>query len=141
MSSTERVIRVIETVVARQHTGIRFAEIVTGTGVAKATVHRILAELVGLGLLTFSPDSKRYRAALKLASLGAGVISNFELRNYVHPHWSSCTRKPSTPATSGSAKGMSGSTPTRSNPTTTGSSCSPKSARPSPCTAPRSGKC
>jgi len=85
MSSTERVIRVIETVVARQHTGIRFAEIVTGTGVAKATVHRILAELVGLGLLTFSPDSKRYRAALKLASLGAGVISNFELRNYVHP--------------------------------------------------------
>jgi DNA-binding IclR family transcriptional regulator len=85
MSSTERVIRVIETVVARQHAGIRFAEIVAGTGIAKATVHRILAELVGLGLLTFSADSKRYRAALRLASLGAGVISNFDLRNYVHP--------------------------------------------------------
>jgi DNA-binding IclR family transcriptional regulator len=85
MSSTERVIRVIEAVVARQHSGIRFAEIVSGTGIAKATVHRIVAELAGLGLLTFSPDSKRYRAALKLASLGAGVISNFDLRNYVHP--------------------------------------------------------
>ena len=85
MSSTERVIRVIETVVAHQHTGIRFAEIVSATGIAKATVHRLLSELVGLGLLTFNPDSKRYRAALKLASLGAGVISNFDLRNYVHP--------------------------------------------------------
>ena len=85
MSSTARVIRVIETVVARQHAGIRFAEIVADSGIAKATVHRILAELVGLGLLTFSPDSKRYRAALRLASLGAGVISSFELRNYVHP--------------------------------------------------------
>jgi DNA-binding IclR family transcriptional regulator len=61
MSSTARVIRVIEAVVARQHAGIRFAEIVADTGIAKATVHRILAELVGLGLLTFSPNSKRYR--------------------------------------------------------------------------------
>jgi DNA-binding IclR family transcriptional regulator len=85
MSSTERVIGVLEAVVAHQHTGIRFAEIVSTTGIAKATVHRLLGELVGLGLITFNPDSKRYRAALKLASLGAAVISNFDLRNYVHP--------------------------------------------------------
>lgn len=85
MSPTERIIRVIEAVVAHQHTGIRFAEIVSATGIAKATVHRLLSEMAALGLLTFNPDSKRYRAALKLASLGAGVISNFDLRNYVHP--------------------------------------------------------
>jgi DNA-binding IclR family transcriptional regulator len=85
MSSSERIIRVIETVVSRQHTGIRFAEIVEESGIAKATVHRLLGELTKLGVLAFSPESKRYRATLKLASLGAGVIANFNLRNHVHP--------------------------------------------------------
>ena len=85
MSSSERIIRVIETVVSRQHDGIRFAEIVAETGIAKATVHRLLGELTALGILTFSTENKRYRASLKLASLGAGVIANFDLRNHVHP--------------------------------------------------------
>jgi len=84
MSSSERIIRVIETVVSHQHTGIRFAEIVEETAIAKATVHRLLGELTELGVLSFSPESKRYRATLKLASLGAGVIANFDLRNHVH---------------------------------------------------------
>ena len=85
MSSAERIFRVIETVVSHQHTGIRFAEIVEETRIAKATVHRLLGELVDLGVLTFSTESKRYRASLKLASLGSGVIANFNLRNHVHP--------------------------------------------------------
>jgi IclR family KDG regulon transcriptional repressor len=85
MSSSERIIRVIETVVSHQHTGIRFAEIVEETGIAKATVHRLLGELVDLGILTYNIESKRYRASLKLASLGAGVIANFDLRNHAHP--------------------------------------------------------
>lgn len=85
MSSSERIIRVIETVVSHQHGGIRFAEIVTETGIAKATVHRLLGELTALGILTFSTENKRYRASLRLASLGAGVIANFDLRNHVHP--------------------------------------------------------
>ena len=85
MGSSERIIRVIETVVSHQHTGIRFAEIVEETRIAKATVHRLLGELIDLGILTFSFESKRYRASLKLASLGAGVIANFDLRNHVHP--------------------------------------------------------
>lgn len=85
MSSSKRIIRVIETVVAHQHTGIRFAKIVEETGIAKATVHRLLGELTDLGILGFSIESKRYRASLKLASLGAGVIANFDLRNHVHP--------------------------------------------------------
>jgi DNA-binding IclR family transcriptional regulator len=85
MSSSERIIRVIETVVTHQHTGIRFAEIVEETGIAKATVHRLLGELIDLGILNFSTESNRYRASLKLASLGAGVIANFDLRNHVHP--------------------------------------------------------
>jgi DNA-binding IclR family transcriptional regulator len=84
MSSSARIIRMIETVVSHQHTGIRFAEIVEGTGIAKATVHRLLGELTELGVLSFSPESKRYRATLKLASLGAEVIANFDLRNHVH---------------------------------------------------------
>ena len=85
MNSSERIIRVIETVVSRQHTGIRFTEVVEETGIAKATVHRLLGDLIDIGILTFSTESKRYRASLKLASLGAGVIANFNLRNHVHP--------------------------------------------------------
>ena len=85
MSSAERIFRVIETVVSHQHTGIRFAEIVEETRIAKATVHRLLGELIDLGVITFSTESKRYRASLKLASLGSGVIANFNLRNHVHP--------------------------------------------------------
>jgi DNA-binding IclR family transcriptional regulator len=85
MNSSERIIRVIETVVSHQHTGIRFTEVVEETGIAKATVHRLLGELIDLGILTFNTESKRYRASLKLAALGAGVIANFNLRNHVHP--------------------------------------------------------
>jgi DNA-binding IclR family transcriptional regulator len=85
MGPTERVIRVIETVVAHQQTGIRFADIVLQTGLSKATIHRILKELVDLEVLTLSDEVKRYRASLKLASLGAGIIANFDLRDHVHP--------------------------------------------------------
>jgi len=85
MSSSERIIRLIEAVVSHQHTGIRFAEIVEETGIAKATAHRLLGELIDLGILSFNIESKRYRGSLKLASLGAGVIANFNLRNHVHP--------------------------------------------------------
>jgi DNA-binding IclR family transcriptional regulator len=85
MGSTARLVRIIETVVSHQQAGIRFADIVAETGLSKATVHRVLKELADLGVLTLSDETKRYRGSLKLASLAAGVIANFDLRNHVHP--------------------------------------------------------
>ncbi len=85
MGPAERVIRIIETVVAHQHSGIRLADIVADCGLSKATVHRILKELLRLGVLSIVEETKRYRASLKLASLGAEIIANFDLRDHVHP--------------------------------------------------------
>ena len=85
MSSTARILGIIETIVAHQESGLSFAEIVAQTGMPKATVHRLLKELNEAGYLTFGPESKKYKGSLKLASLGAGVMSCFDLRDHVHP--------------------------------------------------------
>ena len=86
MSTLRKAITIIETVVANQANGMTFAEIVAATGTPKASAHRILKELVTMGMLTFSPDTSRYRGSLKLASMGCSVTANFDLRTLVHPH-------------------------------------------------------
>jgi len=85
LSSLDNVFTVIETVVSHQRTGLNFAAIVAETGLPKATVHRILKYLTGVGYLSFSPDTKKYRGTLKLAGLGAEVMANFDLRQHIHP--------------------------------------------------------
>jgi len=86
MSSLEKVLVVIETVVANQVAGATFSEISRQSGLPKASVHRTLKGLVDLGYLTYDPDSKRYRGGLKLGSLGSEVMANFRLRDHAHPH-------------------------------------------------------
>lgn len=86
MSTLQKAATIIETVVSNQAAGMTFAEIVAATATPKASAHRILKELVTLGLLTFTPDTSRYRGSLKLASLGCSVTANFDLRTLVHPH-------------------------------------------------------
>lgn len=66
--------------------GVSFAAIVQATGLPKASVHRLLKELVTLTALTHDPANRRYRAGMRLARLGAHVISDFDLRKTVHPH-------------------------------------------------------
>ncbi len=85
MSSLEKVFAVIETVVSHQNTGLNFAAVVAKTGLPKSTAHRILKYLTGIGYLSFVADTKMYRGTLKLAGLGAEVMSNFDLRQQVHP--------------------------------------------------------
>ncbi len=85
MSSLDKVFTVIETVVSHQSTGLNFAGIVAETELPKSTVHRILKYLIRVGYLSFRLDTKKYRGTLKLAGLGAEVMSNFNLREQVHP--------------------------------------------------------
>ena len=85
MSSLDKVFGVLESVIARQKLGASFSEVQSDTGLARATVHRVLKNLAELGYLTYIQDNRRYRGSLKLAGLGAEIMSNFNLRDHVHP--------------------------------------------------------
>ena len=86
MSAVGNGFRILDAVVDGGGDGLSFAAIVEATGLPKATVHRLLKELVALAALTHDPASRRYRAGMRLARLGAHVLSDFDLRKTVHPH-------------------------------------------------------
>lgn len=86
MSAIENGFIILDAVVDAGSDGIPFAGIVAATGLPKATVHRLLKELVSLSALVHDPASRRYRAGMRLARLGAHVIADFDLRKTVHPH-------------------------------------------------------
>jgi DNA-binding IclR family transcriptional regulator len=85
MNPLYKVFLIIETVVAGQDKGVTYSEILTALDLPKSSVHRILKDLTVLGYLTFNPDTKRYFGSLRLAALGAEVMSHFQLREYVRP--------------------------------------------------------
>ena len=86
MSTLQQAFAIVETVVGRQAAGMTFAEVVAATRTPKASAHRILKELVAMGILTFAPRTARYRGSLKLAGLGCQVTANLDLRTLGHPH-------------------------------------------------------
>lgn len=86
MSTLRKAFTIVETIVSRQAAGMTFAEVVAATGTPKASAHRILKELVAMGVLTFASNSARYRGSLKLAGMGCEVTANLDLRTLVHSH-------------------------------------------------------
>ena len=86
MSPLSKVFSIIENVVAKQDKGVTYSEIVTALKLPKSSVHRLLKDLTELGYLNFNPETKRYFGSLRLAALGAEVMSNFQLRDHVRPH-------------------------------------------------------
>jgi len=66
--------------------GLTFSEVVDRTGLPKASVHRLLRELVELGAAIFDEAARRYRGGLLLAELGASVMDNYDIRRVVRPH-------------------------------------------------------
>lgn len=85
MSPLYKVFTIIEAVVARQDKGVTYSEIVAALGLPKSTVHRVLKDLTELGYLNFNPETKRYFGSLRVAALGAEVMSHFQLRDHVRP--------------------------------------------------------
>lgn len=65
--------------------GMTFSEIVEATGLPKASVHRLLKELVAQSALTLDPESRRYQGGLLLARLGAAVTGDYDLRRIARP--------------------------------------------------------
>ncbi len=70
-----------------------FSDIVAVTGLPKATVHRLLNELVVLGALTYDEGSRSYRFGLLLAKLGAAVTATYDVRQVARPHIEALHRK------------------------------------------------
>lgn len=85
MNPLSKVFSIIEHIVAKQAKGVTYSEIVAGLRLPKSSVHRILKDLTLLGYLNFNPETKRYFGSLRLAAIGAEVLSNFQLRDHVRP--------------------------------------------------------
>ena len=66
--------------------GPSFSDIVASTDLPKATVHRLLHELVSLGALTYDEGNRAYRFGLLLAKLGAAVTATYDVRQVARPH-------------------------------------------------------
>jgi DNA-binding IclR family transcriptional regulator len=86
MSPLSKVFSILEKIVAEQDTGMTYSEIVAALNLPKSSAHRILKDLTGLEYLNFNAETKRYFGSLRLAALGAEVMSNFKLRDHIRPY-------------------------------------------------------
>ena len=93
MSTLQKAFSIVEAVVSNQEHGLSFTQVIGHTGTPKASAHRILKELVGIGVLTYATDTGRYRGSLKLAGLGAEVTANSDLREHARPHLQELNRE------------------------------------------------
>jgi DNA-binding IclR family transcriptional regulator len=86
VNTIEKAFFILERVVAHQDDGQSFSEIVKANNLPKSSTHRILRLLVGMGYLVFDQNTKKFRASLKIAKLGALVTENIDLRTVTHPY-------------------------------------------------------
>jgi len=85
MSAIQKGFEILKVVTAATD-GLSFSEIVSNTGVPKASAHRLLKELVELRALTQNSATRRYEGGLLLARLGAAVTADYDLRRIARPH-------------------------------------------------------
>ncbi|MDH4125723.1 MAG: IclR family transcriptional regulator [Gammaproteobacteria bacterium] len=85
MSALSKGFKIIDAVTAAGSGGLPFAGIVAATGVAKASTHRLLQELVDLSALRLDAQTRHYHGGLLLARIGATITANYDLRNAVRP--------------------------------------------------------
>ena len=94
--------------IAGSGAGLSFSEVVDETGMPKASVHRLLRELVDLSALVYDDETRRYRGGLLLARLGASVTENFDIRRTVRPYLEALHEKTGSVATLGIRDGLQG---------------------------------
>ena len=61
-------------------------EIARRTGINASTVSRLLATLVGSGVVEHLPEGGKYRLGLRLVQLGNAVLRRLDLREVARPH-------------------------------------------------------
>ncbi len=84
--TVQTVRRVASVFSAFQNRGLlRITELAELTGLPKSTVHRIVSALVAEGLLVQDEDSHKYQLSLRVAELGAGLLSTNSVRRAARP--------------------------------------------------------
>ena len=86
MASVTKAFTILAQVSAAGGRGLSFAEIVRQTDLPKASTHRLLKEMVGIGALTFDMMTRCYHCGLLLAQLGAGVTAEYNIRLKARPY-------------------------------------------------------
>jgi len=80
MSALENALYLIRKATQHQVNGLNFTALNENSGIPQGSAHRIVKELVALGVLDYDAQRKTYRGGLMLASLGAQVLSHYSLR-------------------------------------------------------------
>lgn len=61
-------------------------EIARSTGINASSVSRLLATLTGVGLVTYVPETGRYRLGLRMLQLGNAAAARLDVRETARPH-------------------------------------------------------
>lgn len=85
MSALRNGFKIIDAVTAVGRSGLVFSRIVDQTGIPKATVHRLLNDLVEMSALTLDEETRSYRGGLLLARIGATITADYDLRTVARP--------------------------------------------------------
>jgi DNA-binding IclR family transcriptional regulator len=83
-SAVEKVRRVLDCFVRDGTFSMRFAQILEGSGVSRASLHRTLSDMVGNGLLAQADRREEYRLGPLLRS--AGVLASSGVHSVARPH-------------------------------------------------------
>lgn len=76
-SNLARAVDILRWIARSAGSGLRLQELVERTGLAKATAHRLLGELVGLDLVEYDAASSRYHLSFGLFVLGSVAANRF----------------------------------------------------------------
>lgn len=85
VQSVERIFQLIEHLAAHP-TGVSLQMLAGETGLAKSTVHRLLASLVGLGYVVQDEENGHYRLTLKMFELSSGIVDSMDIMGVAKAH-------------------------------------------------------
>ena len=85
VQSVQRIFALLELLAASPR-GAGLQKLAEGTGLAKSTVHRLLASLVQLGYVAQDPETSQYRLTLKLFELSSSAANQLDLMGIAKPH-------------------------------------------------------
>ena len=85
VQSVERIFQLIEQLAAHP-TGVSLQKLAGETGLAKSTVHRLLASLVGLGYVAQNDENGHYRLTLKMFELSSGIVDSMDIMGVAKAH-------------------------------------------------------
>ena len=85
VQSVERIFQLIEHLAAHP-TVVSLQRLAEETGLAKSTVHRLLASLVGLGYVVQDEENGHYRLTLKMFELSSGIVDSMDIMGVAKAH-------------------------------------------------------